>query len=379
MELKRNVSMLLRHPQALPPILSNMKRSVTVHRDYARDDGYSGNPKGISLTVTKRCNLNCSMCHYAHSAREDIRLNESKRGEPSSVDLELVGRLVRGWRGPKPYIALTGGEPTLHRQLLDIVRVVKDADFVCMLVSNGARLSEMAEEIVAAGIDVVSLSIDGSRETHDRIRGVPGTYDKAVAAMRAVVDARERRKWGRPLVFINSAMSNASVEELHDLVNLANDVEASGINFQHLWLQTETMVCAHNDLVPELAMQEVYDLDIEARVDDVDRLVDTLGYLKKKHRFVNVFPALDGQGIKTYYDRPEAFVSSRPTRCSWLYATIQPDGRVTQCKEHVMGNLADSSFDEIWNGESFQEFRRVARKHERFPICARCCHYFKDW
>ncbi|MBD3322723.1 MAG: SPASM domain-containing protein, partial [Chitinivibrionales bacterium] len=63
--------------------------------------------------------------------------------------------------------------------------------------------------------------------------------------------------------------------------------------------------------------------------------------------------------------------------CESIYVTaeISPDGRITPCRDYqdyTCGNINDQAFYQIWNGDTFKEFRRQMKKG-LMPVCTRCC------
>lgn len=125
------------------------------------------------IQVVRHCNHFCGFCSnpatpYAHTF------------ETMQV---LVDDLVaRGYFG----VILTGGEPSLHPELPRIARYAKDQGLHVRMITNGWRLAEpgFAEEMAAAGLELVHVSIYSVRApVEERLRGLPGTLEKAFAAI----------------------------------------------------------------------------------------------------------------------------------------------------------------------------------------------------
>ncbi len=378
MNAKRNIAILLRYPKSIVPVMQNFLRSLTLKIDYNFKDGYSFNPKGISVLVTKNCNLRCKMCHFYHSSLGEVKLNP-QINKKNIVDIKVIENLVKNWKGIKPYITLTGGEPTLHPQIEEIIKLIKNKGFVCTMVSNGALLKEKAEAILDAGLDILAVSIDGNGEIHDNIRGVSGTYNRAIEAIRGINKLKIKKKTPRPLIFLNTTMLAENLNYFEHLVNLANKLKADGINFQHLWLQTENMNLKHNSCTSDFKINNKVKLEVDNNSVDTEKLFLEIEKIRKKHSFINIFPDLNFKQTKEYYTNLEEFIFNSPSFCSWFFASVQTDGRVTHCKEIEMGNLSSSSFQEIWNSKKFRHFRKEIKKKSRFPICSRCCLYFRKF
>ncbi len=132
--------------------------------------------KVVQLTLTNRCMLNCEHCGVADLRTvmpEELPL---ERIDDLFRDLRLAGCLV---------VDLFGGEPTLRKDLFEIIRRGKAHGFVMSLETNGWLLDEtFVRRLEAAGLDQVYLSIDDYRAgEHDRRRGRAGSFERAVGAL----------------------------------------------------------------------------------------------------------------------------------------------------------------------------------------------------
>jgi cyclic pyranopterin phosphate synthase len=109
----------------------------------------------LRVSVTDRCNLRCTYC-----LPEDAEFPFGDRAFLSPAEIEgLVGALARlGIRR----VRLTGGEPLVRRDLLEIVRRVKALPGIenLALSTNGIGLARLAPELKAAGVDRVNISMD---------------------------------------------------------------------------------------------------------------------------------------------------------------------------------------------------------------------------
>lgn len=128
--------------------------------------------------ITRACALACRHCRAESLARR----------HPNELDREEAGRLIRqlaGWQ--PPMLILTGGDPLMRRDALDLVKQAADEGMhVGLSPSATPRLLKTDfGKIKAAGVQRMSLSLDGAtRETHDQFRGVEGTYDRTVEAVK---------------------------------------------------------------------------------------------------------------------------------------------------------------------------------------------------
>ncbi|MEW6713432.1 MAG: radical SAM protein, partial [Candidatus Riflebacteria bacterium] len=120
------------------------------------------------------------------------------------------------------HINLTGGEPLLHQNFWEIVKLIKnhpDRQFSWGLLTNGTLIdATMAREIAEESPALVQVSIDGNEETHDRIRGM-GSYCKAVSGIKNLIHAGIR-----PIVSFTANSENYL--EFPQVVELANRIGA---------------------------------------------------------------------------------------------------------------------------------------------------------
>lgn len=143
----------------------------------------------LILYVTMRCNAKCDHCF----CWEDLNV-----GIPE-MSIEQIGKLAES-TPPLNTLLLTGGEPTLRRDLPQIFDAFARRNKVrtVFVNSNGLKpdlIEELIREMKSAhpnvGLDF-QISLDGLQETHDKIRGVPGNFDKVITTLNRVLElARE--------------------------------------------------------------------------------------------------------------------------------------------------------------------------------------------
>lgn len=133
----------------------------------------------LSLSPDLRCNHRCLGCDAV------------SEGGPALTARELVARLVEGRRQGIDRLEIGGGEPTLRRDLLPLVREAKSRGYARIrLLTNGAMLAypELVRRLVDAGVTDVRFSIKGpDAATHDRLARSEGAFDLLV---RGIENAR---------------------------------------------------------------------------------------------------------------------------------------------------------------------------------------------
>jgi MoaA/NifB/PqqE/SkfB family radical SAM enzyme len=172
-------------------------------------------PVTVSIEVTKRCNARCNFCDYWKIDDRD--------------ELTDFAGVVR--RFDPLVVVITGGEPMLRRDLASIVRSIKAVPgfrYVTLLTHGGFLSERRVEEVVAAGVNQINVSLNYPNARQDAERGIPGLFER----MERVIPKMASQGVG---VFNLSAMLMLdNMHEAEGLIRLAHDwrvnVAFSGYN-----------------------------------------------------------------------------------------------------------------------------------------------------
>ncbi len=174
----------------------------------------------IYFYLTEGCNQACRHCWISPRFDPD-------GGREPSLPVELFERAVTeagalGLSGVK----LTGGEPLLHPRFTEIIDIVRRRKLSLIIETNGLLLTEETAEAVSLLPErFVSVSLDGAdADTHDRIRGVRGSFEKACRAVRLLAAADV------PPQIIMSLMGE-NISQVERMVHLAEELGAASVKF----------------------------------------------------------------------------------------------------------------------------------------------------
>ena len=133
----------------------------------------------LQVHPTLRCNLSCTHCYSSSgpSAREELALADLLRVVDDAVDAGY-GQL-----------SVSGGEPLLYDGLPELLTHARGRGMVTSLVTNGLLLRTRRWERVRELTDVVAVSVDGTEDEHDLIRGRRGAYARTVAGLRSLQES----------------------------------------------------------------------------------------------------------------------------------------------------------------------------------------------
>lgn len=139
-------------------------------------------PRNLNFVVTYRCNSRCMVCDIWKKYQDDSSLAKEE------LTLEEIKNFFQQNKSflNRVTVGLTGGEPFLRRDLVKIIKVIRETipAPVIGIQTNGLtpeliqeRLREVKKIYPKIGLGV---SLDGIGETHDRVRGVKGAFEKAL-------------------------------------------------------------------------------------------------------------------------------------------------------------------------------------------------------
>ncbi len=199
-------------------------------------------PLTLLLLINRGCNLTCSFCDLWDNPQE-MSLDQARGllDEAAAIGTRTV--------------VITGGEPLMHKQLLDVVRLAKARGMGVNITTNGLLVRRHFDELVASGVDSLSMSIDGLAETHDRLRGRQGAHDLTWKALEQV------RRDGRIGLSIYFTVTRDNVRELAQVHDRA---KALGIGFdfwpvndaEDLYLTSDSDRAAYRAAVAHIAQAD---------------------------------------------------------------------------------------------------------------------------
>lgn len=146
-------------------------------------------PDFLFILINKRCNLRCQHCDF-------WQLDDDDR--PNYLSLERRREVLKEFAEIRPggKVVICGGESMLDLEdYFDIAGTSRALGLTCLSVVNGTRVRdrERAERMIREGPHEISVSLNSHRpDLHDRTRGVKGAFDKAVKALRLLIEARDR-------------------------------------------------------------------------------------------------------------------------------------------------------------------------------------------
>jgi len=173
----------------------------------------------VIWNLIRRCNLACKHC-YTTSADIDFP------GELSTQEIYTVMDDLKAFR--VPVLILSGGEPLLRPDIFDISRRAKDMGFYVALSSNGTKITAgNIDEIAAIDYQYIGVSLDGIKDTHDRFRRMPGSFDEALRGVQLCLEKGIK-------VGIRFTLTQDNYQDFPALLQLMDDHDIDKFYLSHL-------------------------------------------------------------------------------------------------------------------------------------------------
>lgn len=321
----------------------------------------------LTFLLTTECNLRCQMCGV-------WRRKRAGKLDPDGVETGDLIRALDEMLAHSPTIEITGGEPLLSPHWFPLAAHAAGLGLTVNLITNGWHLAAEAGRVASSGLRTLRVSVDGPRDVHDAIRGVPGAFDRAMAGL-AVLAALPTRPRIEVLCTISDANVGRLVELAEHLRGLPVDLFMPiHLNFRSPWHYEAHAEAFEKTFGHSCDGRDAFTYDPGAL--DVGTIRQELAELAGRPWpfVVATLPKLLVDELDRYYLDPRY---CRPTTSDcgnvWSALAVAPSGDVGACLGETFGNIRRERLETIWASPALQDFRERFRTHGRLPVCGRCC------
>jgi MoaA/NifB/PqqE/SkfB family radical SAM enzyme len=344
--------------------------------------GRSAMPESITLFLTYCCNLRCKMCGQWGQAGVTKKQGQDAFGNELST--EQFKSIIDDISIFKPNITLFGGEPLLYPGCIDIIKYIKQKGMHCLMITNGSLLEDFAEGIVYSGLDELNVSLDGGRQLHDEIRGMPGLFDRINNGLEKINFLKETKHKTGPLINLQCTITKFNYQHLAQMTEVARQFRADSLTFHNLIFLSQEIIDKQRgfDRLLDCSSLDWEGFVFEPRIDPKILLEQRRQILSKKYDFhLDFYPNFSCRELEDYYSNSCYSPAAGECRClsPWLVAYIFPDGEVRPCLNfsYSFGNVQKERFLKIWNNSKAARFRNILKVNKIFPGCVRCTELYR--
>jgi heme b synthase len=322
-------------------------------------------PKWIAWEITRRCNLKCVHCRSS-SELESVGHPDFSLPQAKAIIDDIASYA-------SPVLVLSGGEPLLRADVFDIARYGTDKGFRMCLATNGTLVSDdICEQIKAAEIKMVSLSLDGAKaETHDNFRNQQGAFAGTMNAIRLF------NKYGIPFL-VNSSFTLRNREEIPEIYRLVKSLGASAW-YMFMIVPTGRGEDIMGELIPEKVYDEILEWHYQVEKEDNELLMRPT-CAPHYYRIVRQKAKEEGEKF-TRRNLKFSTGGSKGCLAGQLICLIDVDGEVLPCSyfPKSAGNIKTTPFKTIWESSElflqlrdFKGYKDNCGKCEYVGVCGGC-------
>jgi len=293
-------------------------------------------PYRMDLALTYRCNNNCAHCYNARPRRG----LELSTGQWKHV-------LDRLWETGIPHVVFTGGEPTVRKDLPELIAHAEANGQITGINTNGRRLKDPAylEKLVEAGLDHVQITLESHDPAiHDLIVKANGAWADTVAGLKNALATRL-------YVMTNTTMLQHNAPFLPETLNFLAEtgVPTVGLNaliYSGHGLEVDTGLAEH-ELPPLLAL---------ARAETTRRGQRLVWYTPTQY---------------CHFDPLQLDLGVKGCTAALYNMCVESDGSVLPCQSYYqpLGNLLLDPWESIWN----HELAVMLRERRDLPVECQAC------
>ena len=313
-------------------------------------------PVALIFFVTARCNLRCSHCFYWQ------KLNTVSDLE---LSIEEIRKIARSFEQPLS-LSLTGGEPFLRKDLTEIIKAFHEG---CKTREVGIATNGTLEKPAVEAVDAilnegmlsslsVQVSVDGLESTHDAIRGVKGSFKRAISTLRELEKLRKQH----PNFYLKTALSiqKRNISELQEFVEYLlplniplrfNIVRGGGFGVFNL---------------PKSASSGFDPKDEAGSFLSLDEIKATYAWLKNKsdQSTFHFWPVRQQKIWKLSIKMLEEGRSEMPCYANTMESVLYANGDVAFCElSKIYGNIREQDYDfkKIWKSQEAARMKKLIR------------------
>ncbi len=300
--------------------------------------------------ITDYCDQRCKHC-YIFSENQDKKLLEMPFEKVKETLFSIEEMCQK--ENKIPYIYLTGGDPILHTQFWDILKLFKEHHIAFDILGNPFHLNdEVCLKLREYGCLKYQLSLDGLKETHDYFRK-PGSFDITLEKIKCLKKAGIK-------VAIMTTVSGTNIKEIPDIIDLV--------------VKNNVDIFAFGRYCPTSLDKSTHIEPLEYR-NLLDICWQKFEQYKENHTSFNLKDHLwtlylYEKGLIEIPDTLDENTIYDGCHCGSHHMTILPDGKIYACRrmESCVGNIQDKSLYYWFHDKEYDKYRQ----YDRFEKCRKC-------
>ncbi|MBU0687001.1 MAG: radical SAM protein [Candidatus Margulisbacteria bacterium] len=333
---------------------------------------YLSAPVRVFFHLTKRCNFKCKYCFvdaHALPSRDELTVKDIKKVFDQCQELNVL------------LVKISGGEPLIRKDILQVISLLKRYDFSATLNTNGFFITnEIAKELVKSDIELVNVSLDGPKIIQEQICGVPQSFQKVISGI-------EKLKRKNIKVALEFVLTKLNCSYFYDLLSIARELKVDLVKIFPLSLAGRAVDQAKDYALSYEKWKDFY-LELTKKKISNDLVYKNIQIVPFNCNFCSwelyyPLPAKERKNIlkKVWkIDLEHAIVPTGDFHCTAAIncCAISANGDIYPCEQMMgieelkAGNIKENDLSRVWNGsEVFSKLRGLTRKN-LIGFCRNC-------
>lgn len=322
-------------------------------------------PLRYFFELTYFCNLNCPYCYVGQERKKDELTTQEW--------FDVIEQIP--WYS---FVTLVGGEPLMRKDFIEILEKTAKKTFGKLnVVTNGILINdEIIDAFIRTKMMLLSVSLDGYGENHDKNRGKEGIFDVIVSNLEKL---KAKKGKSKPMLDIKTIVLENNLDDLVKLYKLCDDMKFDFLSISFL---------RNNDLKQNSVLRESFGEEFYAQkypikpyfnMEHFKEVYREIEGLKSKVQ-VRFSPKFEGGDTLSKIEKFYSYDETKPVQelyqpCMYPFSNmmINPQGDVYPCLSLKIGNVREKRLKEVFNMPKYCCFRKNLKASGVFEACQMCC------
>jgi MoaA/NifB/PqqE/SkfB family radical SAM enzyme len=335
----------------------NIRRDTQMYISRALNTGVAP-PDRVSVNLTLRCNLTCTMCTTCYDSPElSLQEIQSIIDQTAKWGVEVFNPL--------------GGEPFMRSDMEEILRYAVRSGFYVTITTNGTLITPSRAKMIAsipADRLHFNISLDGNETSNDLIRG-SGMYKKAIQGYKNIRSADQKAGNTKRKILSNTILHAKNIDHFEQVLEEQEKLGFDGIQILNLFRTNDDVPLEANDLWFQ-------SMDIPFLKDLCNRLI-----ARKNARLHSGYQIQNTEkeliNIPAYYQQALLPLEA-PCWAGWKELYINADGQAIMCDGTLdfingsFGSIHTETLQQLWRNSQISERRKTVKKCK--TPCIQTCY-----
>lgn len=346
--------------------LFDIARNFYAELSYNNKLGRAIMPLRYFFELTYLCNLNCPYCYVGE---------ERKKNELTTQEWFNIIEQIPFYS----FVTLVGGEPLIRKDFIEILEKTAKKTFGKLnVVTNGILINdEIIDAFIRTKMMLLSVSLDGYGENHDKNRGKEGIFEKIITNLENL--QAKKGKNSKPMIDIKTIVLADNMDDLPKLYKLCNDMKFEFLSISFL---------RNNNLKQNSVLREHFGEEFYAQKYPIQPYFD-MEHFKEVYSEIEAMkgktqirwsPKFSDKNTFAQIEKFFSFDENKPIQeiyepCLYPFSNmmINPQGDVYPCLSQKIGNVREKSLKEVFNEPKMCCFRKNLKHSKVFEACQMCC------